>query len=95
MYLTEFRDLITLEDLKLDRLLELIFKDFDFEKALGIEGKQEQLYSNEESLSVESSNYWANMSSYILVFIAILVVALIVFPLVMVFMNFLGCPTIG
>ena len=38
MYLTEFRDLITLEDLKLNKLLEHIFKDFDLEKMLGIEG---------------------------------------------------------
>ena len=95
LYLTEFRDLITLEDLKLDKLLELIFKDFDLEKMLGIEGEEKQLYSNEESLSVGSSNYWVNMSTYILLFIAILAVALVVVPLVMVFMNFLGCPSIG
>ena len=95
MYLTEFRKLITTEDLKLDKNLELIFKDFDLEKILGIKGKEEQLYSNEESLSFGSSNFWMNMSTYILLFIAILAVALVVVPLVMVFMNFLGCPSLG
>ena len=92
--MTSVRNLITLEDLKPDKLLKHIFKDFDFKKMMGIQEKEQQLYSNEESLSLGSTSYWVNMSA-ILMLVAIIPTLILAFFLLSQFLKFFGFRSLG
>ena len=57
-----------------DVIMGMFIKDFDFNKLMGIE--QQKMSASEESSSMESTNFWANMSTFI--FILVIMICLVV-----------------
>ena len=77
VYVGQVRELTAFEDLKPTKLLSRVSKDLDLKKVLGIQDKQ--LYSNEESMAITSTNYWVNMSQYLMLFLLFVPIVMAVF----------------
>lgn len=77
VYVSQVRELTAFEDLKPTKLLDRVSKEVDLKKVLGIQDKQ--LYSNEESMALTSTNYWVNMSQYLMLFLLFVPIVMAVF----------------
>ena len=88
VYLEDFRGMITFEDMEPEKIMKMINKNWDFNKIFGI--VQQQLYSNEESSSVKSTNFLVNMRTYIFLILAIISLAFIAFIISGLWQNEIG-----
>ena len=70
IYLDQFRGLINFSMVNPNVIMGMVIKDFNFNKLMGIE--PQKMSASEESSSMESTNFWANMSTFIFIFVVII-----------------------
>ena len=56
-------------------IMGMVIKDFNFNKLMGIE--KQKMTAAEESSSMESTNFWANMSTFIFMFVVMIFLVVI------------------
>ena len=61
-------------------IMGMVIKDFDINKLMGIE--KQKMTASEESSSMESTNFWANMSTFIFMFV--IVIFIVFFAIILV-----------
>ena len=74
--------------------MNTIVKGVDLKKVLGIK-ENKHLYSNEESLAITSTNYWVNMSTYLMLAFVFVPIVMAIFWFVSWCFNIFGMESIG
>ena len=75
IYLDQFRGLINFSMVNPNVIMGMVIKDFNFNKLMGIE--KQKMTAAEESSSMESTNFWANMSTFIFMFVVMIFLVVI------------------